>query len=156
MSFSVEIIRSPNANQLNPPSCTYAISSWERAYTDLDAIHRRGEDRNEAYFLGHKYLLHSTTIEYEGRRVVYDFILQRIADAKRWKPLCVCYMEDEESPCEADDEYLEPVMEYAEYEGWCFTCQCESGRNCSECGISICDGCSFGKTMCKWCILDQL
>lgn len=148
----VKCICSARAVELNPPPCTYPTESWKRAHVDLDAIHRQGD----AYFIGHKYLLHSTTVKLGEHVLCYDFLLQRVNTAERWKPLCVCYLNTEDSPCEADEDYLpEPDEVYCEYEGRCSNCQQDAPRNCSECGIGICDGCSFGKTLCKHCMMDH-
>lgn len=152
----IELICSAAVNALNPPERTFPL--WEQVRSDLDAIHRQSEDVNQSYFLGHNYLIDSTTVEVNGHVIRYDFLLQRIAGPTRWKPLCVCYLAVEESPCEADDEYRAEeyqAEEYREIDGRCFLCQTNAPRNCSECGIGVCDGCSFGKTMCKWCILDE-
>lgn len=150
----VEHIYSTAAAALNTPERVYP--RWEEVRADLDVIHRQGEDANQAYFIGHKYLIDSTVLEVDGHVVRYDFLLQRVAGPTRWKPMCVCYLAVEESPCEADEEYLaDKPMEYAEKEGHCFICQADAPRNCSECGIGICDGCSFGKTLCKWCLLEH-
>lgn len=158
MSFeNVERILSEKAAALAAtiPSCTYP--SWERAYADLDAIHHRGE----SYFIGRTYLLHTILMEVEGHGIYYDFLLQRSHDG--WRPLCAIYLEGEDSPCQVDVEYKEEGKEseeneeeYVEYEGRCSLCKTDSVRDCSLCGIGICDGCSFGKTHCKWCIMENM
>jgi hypothetical protein len=157
LSFeNVERILSVEASKIQPPPCTYATASWQRALSELDTVHRQGEDRNELYFNGHKYLLHSSTIEVDGNVFIYDFLLERVSTPERWRPLCVIYLDGEDSPCEADDEYLSEEEEYVEYEGRCSVCRADAPRNCELCGIGICDGCSFEKTQCPWCIMDHL
>lgn len=158
LSFeNIERILSVEAEKIQPPPCTYSVTSWERAHQELDAVHRKGEDRNEQYFIGHKYLLHTTTVEVDGQLLIYDFILQRVAATERWRPLCVVYLEGEDSPCESDDDYMSEPDEvaYVEFEGHCSVCNTDSQRDCELCGIGICDRCSLGKTQCKWCILEQ-